>query len=101
MARWAALIHKRRGERPVLLVDAGDFCSSWRVKYQEIKDRYFFDGMERLGYDAIAVGQTDIKYGRKKLLEARKRGDLPLVSSNIIDRRGGGHLVDPYTIVTV
>jgi 2',3'-cyclic-nucleotide 2'-phosphodiesterase (5'-nucleotidase family) len=101
MARWASLIQQRRTEKPVLLVDAGDFCSNLRTRHQDIKDRYFFKGMQRLGYDAIGVGETDIRYGRKRLLETMKRADLPLVSSNLIDKRANGHLVSPYIITTV
>ncbi len=100
MARWASLIQRRRSERPILLVDAGDFCSSSRSRYQETKDRYFFEGMKRLGFDAIGIGENEIKFGRKQLLEAMKSADLPLVSSNIIDKRGNGHLVSPHLIRT-
>lgn len=57
--------------------------------------------MKRLGYDAIGIGENEIKFGRKQLLETMKRADLALVSSNIIDKRGNGHLVRPYIIATV
>lgn len=101
MARWAALIRQRRSEKPVLLVDAGDFCSPWRTRHQDIKYRYFFEGMKRLGYDAIAIGENEIRFGRKRLLETMKRTDLPFVSSNIIDKRGSGHLAAPYIVTSV
>jgi 5'-nucleotidase len=101
MARWATLIEQRRQEKPVLLVDAGDFCPSVQRRHQHVTDRYFFQALGRIGYDAIGVGETDIRYGRKRLLERMKRDDLPLVSSNIIDKRGGGHIVDPYIIRSV
>jgi len=100
MARWATLIRQRREEKPVLLVDAGDFCSPLRTRYQDIKDRYFFKGMKRLGYDAAGIGENEIKFGRKRLLETMKEADLTLVSSNIIDKRGSGHLVKPYIVAT-
>lgn len=100
MARWASLIRRRRSERPILLVDAGDFCTSSISRYQEIKDRYFFEGMKRLGFDAIGIGENEIKFGRKRLLKTMKSADLPLVSSNIIDKRGDDHFVSPYIIKT-
>jgi 2',3'-cyclic-nucleotide 2'-phosphodiesterase (5'-nucleotidase family) len=101
MARWAALIQERRSEKPVMLVDAGDFCAERRIRHQEVKERYFFEGMKRLGYDCIGLGENELRFGRKRLLETMKNADLPLVSSNIIDKRGNGHLVPPYRIVTV
>ncbi len=101
MARWAALIRQRRNEKPVLLVDAGDFYSPWRTRHQNIKDRYFFEGMKRLGYDAIAIGENEMLLGRKHLLATMKHADLPLVSSNIIDKRGSGHLAAPYIVTSV
>jgi 2',3'-cyclic-nucleotide 2'-phosphodiesterase (5'-nucleotidase family) len=101
MARWASLIKQRRSETPVLLIDAGDFCPAQRTKNQEVKDRYFFEGMRLLGYDAIGVGENEIRFGRKRLLETMRDANLPLVSTNIIDKRGNGHLVSPTRIVTV
>ncbi len=71
------------------------------MRHQNIKDRYFFEGMKRLGYDAIAVGESEIRLGRKQLLEEVKNADLPLVSSNIIDKRGNGHLAAPYIVTTL
>lgn len=84
-----------------MLIDAGNFCTPWRTRYQYIKDRYFFEAMKRLGYDAIAVGPDDVRFGRKRLLKTVEEYDLPLVSSNIIDKRGTGHLGAPYIIRTV
>jgi 5'-nucleotidase len=101
MARWAALLEQRRQEKPVLLVDAGDFCPVIRKRHQDVTNRYFFEGLKHLGYDAIAVGEQEIRFGRKRLLEVMKSADLPLVSSNIIDKRGNGPLVAPYVVTTV
>jgi len=98
MARWASLIETRRIENPVLLLDTGDFLSDNKTNRHEIANRFLFEGMERMGYDAIAVGETDIHFGYDKLMNGAKRHKLPLVSTNIIDRRKGKLLAAPYII---
>jgi 5'-nucleotidase/UDP-sugar diphosphatase len=98
MARWASLIEQRREKKPVLLVDAGCFCPARRSKNQDIKDHYFFEGMRLMKYDAAAVAGNEIKYSSGKLIRTAKDIGLPLVSSNIIDRRTGKLLVSPFII---
>lgn len=98
MARWASLIETRRSENPVLLLDTGDFLSDKKTTRYEISNRFLLEGMERMGYDAIAVGETDIHFGYDKLINGAKRHKLPLVSTNIIDKRKGTLLAAPYII---
>ena len=98
MARWATLINTRRAECPVLLLDAGGFCRYRKTTHKELKDRYFFEGVEMLGYDAMAVGEGEIRFGRSRLQKARKTYSLPLVSSNIFDKSSGKLLGTPYII---
>jgi len=96
MARWATLIEERRGERPVMLVDAGDFCAVGRIKDKEIKERYFFEAVEMLRYDAMGVAENEILFGRKDLGEKTKH--LPLVSANILDKQSGKPIFERYII---
>ncbi|HER43796.1 MAG TPA: hypothetical protein ENO08_04990 [Candidatus Eisenbacteria bacterium] len=98
MARWATLVEKRRGERPVMLIDAGDFCSVGATKDKEIKDRYFFEAVGMLGYDAMGIAENEILFGRANLEEVAKRKGLPLVSANILDKASGEPIVDRYVI---
>ena len=101
MARWAALLEKRRDERPVMLVDAGDFCAVGKMRDQETKDRYFFEAVEKLDYDALAVAENEILFGRQKLLERAGENHLPLLSSNILDRESGKHIFDRTLVSSV
>jgi 2',3'-cyclic-nucleotide 2'-phosphodiesterase (5'-nucleotidase family) len=98
MARWASLIQQRRDERPVLLVDTGNFCASERSKNRDAQDRLFFEAMRLLRYDALAVGENEILYGRKRLLETAGKNRLELVSANILDKSSRESLVRPYVI---
>jgi sulfur-oxidizing protein SoxB len=96
MARWASLLENKRREKPVMLIDGGDFCSAGNLREQEIKDKYFFEALGLLRYDALGVAEVDILYGRKKLEEKAKR--LPLVSANILDKETGIPIFDRYII---
>lgn len=98
MARWATLIEQRRSERPVLLVDTGNFCARKRAKKQDVQDRFFFEAMKLLRYDALAIGENEIIFGKKRLLETTQQNGLELVSANIIEKKSGEPLAAPYTI---
>jgi 5'-nucleotidase/UDP-sugar diphosphatase len=86
MARWASLIERRRSEKPVLFIDAGDFFPAHRGIHQEIDDRYFFKGMKLIGYDAAGVGEQETAVGLEKAGAAMAGCRVPLVSANIIDK---------------
>lgn len=94
MARWAALIEMRRSERPVMLVDAGDFCAIGKLKHQEARDRYFFEAVEKLEYDALAVAENEILFGRRNLEKIVGKRKLQLISANILDKKSGKFLFD-------
>ena len=98
MARWASFIDSRRSDTPALLLDTGDFFRSEQSEYDEIDYRYFFEGMRLMEYDAVNIGANDILYGRDRLRNAAKDGGLPLISSNIIDRRDDDLLAAPFVI---
>ena len=98
MARWASFIDSRRSETPALLLDTGDFFRPELTENDEIDYRYFFEGMKLMGYDAVNIGANDILYGRDRLRSAAKDGNLPLVSSNILDRRNDDLLAKPFII---
>ncbi|MBN2070402.1 MAG: hypothetical protein JW814_03005 [Candidatus Krumholzibacteriota bacterium] len=98
MARWASFIDSRRAISPVLLLDTGDFFRPEKTPDDEIDYPYFFEGMRLLRYDAVNVGANDLLYGREIIAKAAKDADLPLLSSNIIDRRSGDLLAAPFMI---
>ncbi len=83
MARWASLVDTRRSERGTLLVDTGDFSLPPDTRNRDLKERYFFEAMKLLRYDAVAVGEVETQ---GDLLAAAERCGLPLVSSNLRTR---------------
>ncbi|MBN2184861.1 MAG: hypothetical protein JW746_05995 [Candidatus Krumholzibacteriota bacterium] len=98
MARWASFIDSRRADTPVLLLDTGDFFRPEASEEDEIDYRYFFEGMRLMRYDAVNIGPNDILYGTDRLRNAANEGGLPLVSSNIVDRRDDCLIARPYII---
>jgi 5'-nucleotidase/UDP-sugar diphosphatase len=86
MARWASLVEKRRSERAALVIDTGDFSLPPDTRQRDLKERYFFEAMKLLRYDAVGIGEFETRAGLEGRLAAAKRYGLPLVNSNILDR---------------
>ena len=88
-ARWASLIEERRRERPVVVIDAGDFSPLPDAAGPAPDDWRFIEGMRLLPYDAIGIGERETRFGLEDILTNRRSRGLPFVSSNIIDRSTG------------
>jgi 2',3'-cyclic-nucleotide 2'-phosphodiesterase (5'-nucleotidase family) len=86
MARWASLIEERRRERPVLVIDAGDFSVSPETPFREVKNRYFFSAMRLLRYDAVGISGRETAAGLDVVLADARSYGIPLVNSNILTR---------------
>ena len=98
MARWASLIEQRRRERPVLVIDAGDFSVPPETRFPEVTNRYFFAAMKLLRYDAVGVSGSETAAGLEGVIANAHSYGIPLVSSNILDR-GSKKPVVPTSIV--
>lgn len=82
LALRARILRKaRRLKHPAVVVDGGDFVpgpgESLRVERAEL----MLDVMERLGYDAVGIGDLDLLLGPEFISRAAAR--LPLVSANL------------------
>jgi 5'-nucleotidase/UDP-sugar diphosphatase len=95
------LIENRRDERPVLMIDAGDFCSTGIQRDKELTNKYFFQAMKELRYDALVIGEKEILFGKRNLLETARRSKLPLVSSNILDKKTKRQIGAPHIVRTI
>ncbi len=62
---------------------------------------FLMDGFKLLGYDAVGIGDRDLRFGLAYLRSQVKRTQLPVVSANLIDRRTKLPVFEPYRIVTV
>lgn len=89
-ARLASAVASRRaaaGDRPVLLLDAGDFSMGTPYTLLGPSQAPALVLMGQIGYDAITIGNHDLDWGPAGLAEsiasAREHGfDVPIVCSN-------------------
>lgn len=70
----------------MLVIDTGDFSLPPDTRQHDLKERYFFEAMKLLGYDAVGIGEFETRAGIEGRLAAAERYGLPLVSSNVFDR---------------
>ena len=93
LERLATGIAAARAEgAPTLLVDAGDALSgsslvrAWR-EGDRSRPEPIVTAMNRLGYDALAVGNHEFDGGRVALDSARARARFPFLAANVLDAR--------------
>ena len=86
MARWASLVEERRRERPVLVIDTGDFSVPPESPFREVRNRYFLSAMKLLRYDAVGIGGRETAAGLEGVLADARSYGIPLVNSNILTR---------------
>ena len=98
MARWASLVDARRRERPTILLDTGDFYFGADVRHREMNDRYLFRSMRLLTYDAVGVGESELRIGLDELRSRAGSHAPPLLSANLLDHRTREHAL-PREIV--
>lgn len=98
VTRRMALIEKIRkevGPDHVVLVDSGDLFSG--TAFSELTHgEVDCDAYQLMRYDAICLGESDFTYGKKALLDFRKKFHIPWVSANVVS--GGQPYIRPYVL---
>jgi 2',3'-cyclic-nucleotide 2'-phosphodiesterase (5'-nucleotidase family) len=85
MARRMTLINRIRqevGSQAVVLVDSGNLLTGTAFA-DMTRGQVMCAAISMMGYDALAVGEGDFTYGKKSLLEYRKKFRIPWVSANV------------------
>jgi 2',3'-cyclic-nucleotide 2'-phosphodiesterase (5'-nucleotidase family) len=97
LARRAGLADSIRAQfGQVALVDAGGFFPEGDG--QQDLASFLMDAMNMMNTDAVGVAERDLRYGISFLGAQAKRGRLPLVCANLIEKRSAKPLFDPYLI---
>src|SRR5262245_45789932 len=100
LARRASLVDSiRRQFGQVALVDAGGFFPDGDE--QQDLASFLVDAMNLMNTDAVGVAERDLRYGTSFLSAQTKRTRLPVVCANLIEKRSGKPLFDPYLIKTI
>ncbi len=81
-ARITSLVKQTREQHPgVLVLDAGDRISGTPVSTM-FKGVPIFEVMNKVGYDAAAIGNHEFDHGYKQFLEFKEIANHPLISAN-------------------
>jgi len=103
VARRAAIVNQVRQESPnTLLLDAGDGLIRDKTPATTSQGQSSIELMNRIGYDASALGAGDIDLLGVEVLQQRiKEARFPFLSANVVLSGTGDLLVAPYTILQV
>lgn len=99
-ARRMGLVEKMRQEDGVLLLlDAGDFCQGTPY-FNFFHGRVEVDALNRMGYDAVTLGNHEFDNGLDTLAVVLRKADFPVVCANYeVKGTPLEGIVKPYTIV--
>nr|AYM52768.1 2'3'-cyclic-nucleotide 2'-phosphodiesterase 5'-nucleotidase [Simulacricoccus ruber] len=100
MARLAARIDEARaaaGHGAVLLLDAGDTIGDTMLAART-EGRAVIEAMNRMGYDAMAVGNHEPDFGEAALRERMSQARFPVLAANVTRAADGALLARPYVI---
>jgi len=85
LGRREAFVRKTRDETPhMLLLHAGGLFGE-RGPQGELKAQVAIDSLAEMRYDAVTIGDRELNYGRSFLSRAMSRGDVPYMSTNVVD----------------
>ena len=99
-ARRMGLISQERAKDPnLLLFDAGDF-SQGTPYFNFYHGRIEVDAMNRMGYDAVTLGNHEFDYGVDTLAAVLKNAQFAVVCANYdVTNSPLENIVKPYTIL--
>lgn len=100
-ARRLGVIQQERAADPnLILVDAGDFCQGTPY-FNFYHGRMEIDAMNRMGYDAITLGNHEFDNGVDTLATILKNAQFAVVSANYnVSGTPLEGIVKPYTVFT-
>ncbi|WP_228941077.1 bifunctional metallophosphatase/5'-nucleotidase [Nocardioides sp. Leaf374] len=104
-----AVREKRRGQGPVITLDAGDTLQGTPLAYYFARiEKISSDvvhpmaaAMNLVGYDAAALGNHEFNYGIDTLRTFESQLDFPLLGANVVDPATQRPVFAPYVIKTV
>ncbi|WP_329211271.1 bifunctional metallophosphatase/5'-nucleotidase [Streptomyces sp. NBC_01708] len=104
-------IREERGRRNTLLIDAGDTIQGTQLSYYYAKIdpitakrgpvHPMAQAMNKIGYDAAALGNHEFNYGIPVLRKFEEQCDFPLLGANALDAKTLRPAFAPYVIKRV
>jgi 2',3'-cyclic-nucleotide 2'-phosphodiesterase (5'-nucleotidase family) len=96
----------RENEKGILVLDAGDLLfekSLNPIPENEVngitqKTHLIIESFNRMGYDALGIGDDDLTFGKEFLIELSKKANFSFLSSNLINEESGKPFFQLYLI---
>ena len=82
----------------MLVLDAGSSLLGDWVSLQS-EGRVLVEGMNAMGYDAMALGRMDFSLGLETLKEREAEADFAFLSANVVAVADGQPIFEPYTVL--
>lgn len=102
VARRATKINEARAANQfVLLLDAGDSLTGDQLPAKSTQGRTSVEIMNRLGYDALALGPQDLSLGLEALRQRTDEARFALLSANATVTETGVRLAPPFVLRTI
>jgi 2',3'-cyclic-nucleotide 2'-phosphodiesterase/3'-nucleotidase len=94
---------RRTSDHPVLVLDSGDTIQGSPLE-QFVHVRWgepspTIEAMNRIGYDAMAVGNHEFNFGLEVLRRAEAQATFPFLSANTVGERSGEPAFPPYRVL--
>jgi len=101
LASLGELIEEERASGgPVLLFDSGDTWQDFRVPLYAVWGAdEMVAWMNRVGYDAMAIGNHELYYGAERLAKLSSKTNFPLLCANMIPLAENPAPFVPYTMI--
>lgn len=99
-ARRATYVNRVRSESstPVLLLDSGDTTHGYDPLAQMFRGAPDVEVMNALGYVAMVPGNHDFQWKSSDTLRNLRASKFPWVCANLIEKKTGKLLLEPYVI---
>jgi 2',3'-cyclic-nucleotide 2'-phosphodiesterase (5'-nucleotidase family) len=105
LARRSYYIRKAREEvKNLLVLDGGDALVNPYSNHEQEKPKarkraeVILEAYEKMGYDAINIGDFDLALGIKYLRYLQRRSNIPFISANLVYRGTEKTVFKPYLI---
>ena len=94
--KLTTLVSKLKTKNATILLDGGDSVAKG-VLAEEFYGESAVKAMNKVNYDALVAGGSEISYGYYQLLQLNRLSNFPILSANI--RKDGGLVLPPYTVI--
>lgn len=92
---------QRQNYEHVLVLDAGNAFTGVTGRAQKSQGKVVVEAMSLIGYDAMALGERDLRLGATVLRQRMAEATFPILSANTAISETGELLAQPYVIERV